>query len=69
MYAEVMQQHWGLPDGVVVIGPGINVRFNPSAMLKLQATRAIFFDWVDSVPGDDSLNNATSFVSRLVLAF
>jgi Phosphate-selective porin O and P len=69
MYAEVMQQHWGLPDGVVVIGPGINVRFNPSAMLKLQATRAIFFDWVDSVPGDDSLNNGTSFVSRLVLAF
>ncbi len=69
MYAELLEQHWGLPDGVIVLGPGLNMRFSPSAMLKLQVSRAIFFDWLDEVPGDDSLNNATSFVSRLVLAF
>lgn len=69
MYAELLQQHWGLPDGVVVLGPGLNMRFSPSAMLKMQVSRAMFFDWIDEIPGDDSLNNATSFVSRLVLAF
>ncbi len=68
-YGEVMQQDWELPDGLAMIAPGLNIRFNPSAQLKTQFTRAIFFNWKHEKPGDESFNNVTSVLARLVLAF
>lgn len=69
LYAEILEQHWGLPDGLVTPSAGLNVRFSPSAVFKFQASRGYFFNWLDSPPGDSSLNNVTTVVSRLVLAY
>lgn len=69
IYGDITQQNRGFPDGVLTAGPGLNIHFNPSAMLKLQASRGIVFDWTEDLPGDASLNNTDSFVSRLVVAF
>lgn len=69
LYGDIMQQNRGFPDGIVTAGPGLNVHFNPSAMLKLQASRGVVFDWTEDLPGDASSNNTDSFVSRIVIAF
>jgi hypothetical protein len=64
-----MQQNRAFPDGILTAGPGLNVHFNPSAMLKLQTSRGFVFDWTEDLPSDASRNNTYSFVSRLVIAF
>lgn len=69
LYGDFMQYNRGFPDGLLSVGPGLNVHFNPSAMLKLQATRGLVFDWTEDLPSDASVNNSTSFVSRVVIVF
>jgi len=70
MYAEVIQQDWELGDGLAMLAPGLNVRFTPAAMLKLQFTRAIFFNWMrDGDIPNPGQNNVTSVLGRVVLAF
>lgn len=69
LYGDVMQQNRAFPDGIVTAGPGLNVHFNPSALLKLQASRGIVFDWTEELPSDAGRNNTSSFVARVVLAF
>lgn len=72
VYGEVIRQDWELPGDAIATGSvGLNVRFNPSAMLKMQVDRGWFFKWKqgDDFPGDPSKNNVSTFVSRLVLAF
>lgn len=69
LYAEVLQQHWGLPDGLISPSVGLNIRFSPVAQFKFQASRGYFFDWLDDPPGETGINNVTTVVSRLVLAY
>lgn len=69
LYGDMMQKNRAFADGTVTAGPGLNVHFNPSAMLKLQATRGIVFDWTEDLPSDASRNNTDSFVARVVIAF
>jgi hypothetical protein len=69
LFGDIMQQNRAFPDGILTAGPGLNVHFNPSAMLKLQTSRGFVFDWTEDLPSDASRNNTYSFVSRLVIAF
>ena len=69
LYGDIMQQNRGFPDGIFTFGPGFNVHFNPSALLKVQASRGWVFDWTEDLPGDATRNDTYSFVARVVLAF
>jgi hypothetical protein len=69
LYGEVLQQTWEFPDGFVVLAPGLNIRFTPAAQLKLQASRAVFFNWMQDYEGDLSRNNVTNVAARIVLAY
>jgi hypothetical protein len=69
LYGEVIQQRWDFPDGFYTVAPGFNVRFTPSAMLKVQGSRSEFFDWMEEYRGDTSENTVWNFVARAVLAF
>ena len=67
---ELIQRHWQLADGLVVVAPGLNVHFSPSATLKMQVSHGIFFKWLyDDFKGDVGSNDTTSAIGRLVLAF
>ena len=68
-YGEIMQQMWEVGDLTLVASGGLNVRFTPSTMLKLQATQAFFFDWRKTSEGDPSDNNIAAGAARLVMAF
>jgi hypothetical protein len=65
---EFMKYPQGATNRLVEIAPGLNIRFNPQAMLKLQATHSRFYNWSDK-DAEGIIGNFTSVVSRLVLAF
>lgn len=69
LYAELNQQPWVVADGLFMPSAGLNVRFNPSTLLKLQYAPSYFFNWKHEAPGEASLNNVTSYMGRLVVAF
>lgn len=68
-FVEVEQQPVILGDLIVSASAGANVHFNPSVQLKTQVMRAFFMDALLDTPYDPSVNNVTSFYSRLVMAF
>lgn len=68
-YGEILQQPWLLADGLGILSGGLNVRFTPSTMLKLQASQSLFFNARYTTAGDPSLNDVTTLISRLVVAF
>jgi hypothetical protein len=69
LYSELMQQPSFVGDGVLSAAIGLNCRFDPTAMLKFQLSRTHFFDWKYEAPGDPALNDATTAIARLVMAF
>jgi hypothetical protein len=69
IYAEVMQQPWIIPDGLALLSAGLNVRFTPATMLKIQGTQGVFFDSQFVHPGDPSDHAVTTLLARLVMAF
>jgi hypothetical protein len=69
MYGELIQQTWDFPDGLVVVAPGLNIRFTPAVQIKVQGSHAMFFDWLQDYEADVPSNNVTTLMSRLVLAF
>ena len=69
LYAELLQQPWAIGDGLITYSGGLNWRFSTNTMLKTQVTRAEFFDWMYTSTSDPSINNVTTFISRLVMAF
>lgn len=69
LFAEVNQQPWLVADGLLMPSVGLNVRFNPSALLKLQYAKSYFFNWKHEVAGDADINNSTTYMARLAVAF
>jgi hypothetical protein len=69
LYGEVEEQPISIGDVIVSASVGVNVHFNPAIQLKAQATRAYFLDVLFDSPYDPSVNNVSSFYSRLVMAF
>jgi hypothetical protein len=69
LYAELIEQPWIVADGVFMPSAGLNVHFNPSTLLKLQYAPSYFFNWKHEAAGEASLNNVTSYMGRLVVAF
>lgn len=69
LYAELIEQPWIVADGLFMPSAGLNVHFNPSTLLKLQYAPSYFFNWKHEAPGEASINNVTSYMGRLVVAF
>lgn len=69
LYAELIQQPWLVADGLFMPSAGLNVHFNPGTLLKLQYAPSYFFNWKYEAPGDASINDMTTYMGRLVVAF
>lgn len=69
LWGELLEAPGVVADGVFIGSVGLNVHFNPAIQWKTQLSRAVFFDWLYDNPSDASIDNLTSFYSRLVMAF
>jgi hypothetical protein len=69
LYGEVEELPVTLGDLIVTASAGVNVHLNSAIQLKAQASRNYLVDWLSKSPYDTSINNTTTFYSRLVMAF
>lgn len=69
LFAEINQQPWMLADGLFMPSAGLNIHFNPSALLKLQYAQSYFFNWKHEAQGDAGINDVTTYMARLAVAF
>lgn len=69
LFAEINQQPWTVADGLLMPSVGLNVHFNPSTLLKLQYAKSFFFNWKHEAEGDADINNVTTYMARLAVAF
>jgi hypothetical protein len=69
LFTEIVYGQLTFADSLGLLSGGVNVHFTPATMLKMQLSRAIFFNMRDDSPPNPSLQNTTVLFSRLVLAY
>jgi len=69
IWGEVLEEPTEVGDCILVGSVGLNVHINSAIQWKTQATRAVFKNWLYTSPYDNSLNDASTFYSRFVMAF
>jgi hypothetical protein len=69
LWGEVQSSPTPLGDGVFLGSIGLNVHFNSAMTWKTQLSRGYFFDLLYDSPTDNSINNLSTFYSRIVMAF
>jgi hypothetical protein len=69
LWAEILSSPTPLGDGIFLGSVGLNVHFNAAMTWKTQLSRGVFFDLLHDSPNDLSINNVSTFYSRIVMAF